>query len=73
MNMSVHTDNTFSDFLQAEQRLIARVRNDRDQRDSLRAIRTELLPCVIQSPAKAFDRRLIALLWPESVPASDVQ
>lgn len=73
MNMNVHADNTFSDFLQAEQRLIARVRNDRNLQASLAAIRGELLPCVIQSPAKAFDRRLIALLWPDSVPESDMK
>lgn len=66
MNMSVHANNTFRDFLQAEQRLIARVRNDRDLQASLRAIRAELLPAVVSSPAKAFDRRLMAMLWPDT-------
>lgn len=66
MSMKTHADNSFAAFLQEEQRLMAQLRSDRSLQDSLRVIREELLPAVVDSPARAFDRQLMAMLWPET-------
>ena len=68
MSMNTHADNSFAAFLQEEQRLIAQLRSDRSLQASLRVIREELLPALVASPARAFDRQLMAILWPELPP-----
>ncbi len=66
MSMKTHADNSFAAFLQEEQRLMAQLRSDRSLQASLRVIREELLPAVVDSPARAFDRQLMAMLWPDT-------